>query len=70
MKYYAYILKSLSYGTYYYGSSGNLAERLKVLLVPQTREQIFYHPVFNTGSDIFLVNYSKAMIYKFPISKN
>ena len=30
MKYYAYILKSLSHGTYYYGSSGNLAERLKV----------------------------------------
>ncbi len=42
---------------------------IKHRLVDQKREQIFYQPVFNTGSDIFFVNYNKAQIYKLPISK-
>jgi putative endonuclease len=29
MKYCTYILKSISYGTYYYGSTGDISKRLK-----------------------------------------
>jgi hypothetical protein len=42
---------------------------IKHTFVDNKREQVFYQPVFNTSSDIFLVNYNKAQIYKFLISK-
>lgn len=46
------------------------SEIIKHTLVDHKREQVYYQPVFNTKSDIFLVNYNKAQIYKFPISRN
>jgi len=46
------------------------SEIIKHTLVDNKKEQVFYQPVFNTRSDIFFVNYNKAQIHRFPISKN
>jgi putative endonuclease len=58
MKYYAYILRSLSYGTFYYGSTSNLEKRIKEHNAGQTKYTkgrrpwiIHYYEVFDSKSE-------------------